>query len=199
VASDSSPNSLHGTYRGEMTTYSDQKAPTRFGNEASRRFTGADQAVELDSAFARLRPTTGITVSVWFRTSVTTRTDLVAFNMDYFIRYMPPELEFTRRKPPNATGTQNFINANAVVTANDDRWHHVAGRSRADETTVWLDGVRVGQDPAPAPFLYTAGNRLSVGRAIDGSRTFTGWLDDLRIYDRILSDDEIRALARGEH
>ena len=201
VANDSSPNGLNGAYQGNTVSHSAEHAPTDFTNVASSRFLTADQAVVLDSAFARLRPTTGITVSVWFRTSVTARTDMVSFNGDYLIRYMPPALEFVRRKPPNASGTQNFVTATAeMVAANDDRWHHVAGSSRVDQTNLWLDGVQVSTDPTPSPFLYTAGaNRVIVGRAVDGTRTFTGWLDDFRVYDRVLTDDEIRALARRAH
>jgi hypothetical protein len=123
---------------------------------------------------------------------------MVAFNTDYLIRYLPPTLEFVRRRPPNTSGTQNFVTATAeMIVANDDRWHHVLGTSRLEETTLWLDGVRVSSDPAPSPLLYTAGvNRVIVGRSVDGNRIFTGWLDDFRIYDWLLTDAEIRALAR---
>jgi hypothetical protein len=33
---------------------------------------------------------------------------------------------------------------------------------------------------------------------MSGSQPFDGWMDEVRIYDRALSVDQLRALARGE-
>jgi hypothetical protein len=73
-------------------------------------------------------------------------------------------------------------------------WHHVAVRVENMITDFYVDGVLTGKS-APAPRLTTppTGNdlRLLIGARDDGL-FFNGLIDDVRIYDRALSGDEIR-------
>ena len=81
---------------------------------------------------------------------------------------------------------------------NDGQWHHVAIVLDvvADTTTVYWDG---------APNVITgvtkeigANDRFSLGQEWDGntpSNFFNGSIDEVRIYDRVLSAEQIEALA----
>jgi hypothetical protein len=60
-----------------------------------------------------------------------------------------------------------------------------------------MDGRRVNAEGAALPLTYTPGATFSVGRAVDDDQAFEGWLDEVRVYDRALTDDEIKALALG--
>jgi hypothetical protein len=81
----------------------------------------------------------------------------------------------------------------------DDRWHHVAVVVRQaeapnlyDDVTLYLDGqVAVIHDIGLLDLWpIDTGNELDVRIG----RNFKGLIDDLRIYSRVLSEDEIHAL-----
>jgi hypothetical protein len=200
AAVDSSGQGLDGTYSGStIPSPSTEVPPTTFANPGSRRFDAtAGNSVQLASMPAALQPAQGLTVTVWFRTTQTTRADLVSYGGDYFIRWNVGEMEFVRRRPPGSSAT--WVAASGLApTANDGSWHHAAGVASVDgSTTIYLDGTVVDQDGSRLPFTYLAPSTLVVGRSMAGGQQFDGWMDEVRIYDRALSVDEIRALARGE-
>ncbi|NLZ05498.1 MAG: LamG domain-containing protein [Phycisphaerae bacterium] len=81
----------------------------------------------------------------------------------------------------------------------DDRWHHVAvvvqqaeAPNLYDDVTLYLDGqVAVIHDIGLLDLWpIDTGNELDVRIG----RNFKGLIDDLRIYSRVLSEDEIHAL-----
>jgi hypothetical protein len=200
AAIDSSGYGLEGTYSGSpLPAPSTEAAPTTFANPGSRRFDATVvHSVQLASMPAALRPTQALTVSVWFRTTQTTRADLVCHGGDYFIRWNIGEMEFVRRRPPGSSATW-VAASGAASTANDGRWHHAAGVASVDgDTVIYLDGAVVDRDVSRLPFTYVSPSALVVGRSMAGGQVFDGWLDEVRIYDRVLSPDEIQALARGE-
>lgn len=77
-----------------------------------------------------------------------------------------------------------------------DIWHHVAAVHDGRSKRIYLDGAQVSVTPAP-PTEYDAsdvfiGCDRNLG-ALEGF--FRGLLDEVRVYDRALSEDEVRALA----
>lgn len=79
-------------------------------------------------------------------------------------------------------------------------WHHLAASYREDllELSFYLDGSLVGtklfsQDLAPK----SLGSTIRIGEHSNGSsdRSFTGLIDDIRVYNRPISEAEIRAAA----
>jgi hypothetical protein len=196
-AFDSSPSALHGADEGGTPPAHDPVIPTtRFPNTHSRRFqVNLNHGVRLASATAVLRPTTGLTVSVWFRTTQTTRSDPVCYGADYFIRFMPPEVEFARRRP--AGGSINYVTATGnAPSAFDGQWHHAAGVATPTSTAMFIDGRMVARDGSSVPFTYLSGS-FSAGRNAAASLNFEGWLDDVRVYARALTVQEVAALAAG--
>jgi hypothetical protein len=201
AALDSSGRGFDGTFGGSPgPSPSTETAPTTFANPGSRRFDlAAEDNVLLASMPEALRPTQGLTVSVWFRTTQTTQGDLVSHGKDYFIRLDADDLlEFVRRRPPGSSSTWLSASGKAPA-ANDGQWHHAAGVASADgDTVIYMDGAPVNTDSQGLPFTYVTPSSLIVGRSMAGSHPFDGWLDEVRIYDRALTVDEIGALARGE-
>ena len=61
---------------------------------------------------------------------------------------------------------------------------------------IVLDGLISPSASAAVPRCATA--EAVAGSAPDGREAFLGSLDDLRIYDRVLTDAEIAVLAQGE-
>ncbi|MCK4293910.1 MAG: LamG domain-containing protein [Planctomycetes bacterium] len=81
----------------------------------------------------------------------------------------------------------------------DDKWHHVAIVLLEAELPNLHDDVRLYKDGEIAE-IHDIGLLdlwpVNTGKDLDVriGRRFTGLLDDVRIYDRVLSDDEIKAI-----
>ena len=77
-------------------------------------------------------------------------------------------------------------------------WHHVAYTidGAADVQTLYLDGVVVAQTSYTSTISYTNGTDTVIGAHGDGSADFDldGRIDDIRIYDHVLSASEIGVL-----
>lgn len=83
---------------------------------------------------------------------------------------------------------------------NNGQWHHIAYTVDAstDVTQLYIDGVLVGTTTTPT-FTLPSFNNFEVGRLGRNSPTdaYAGSVDDLRIYDTVLSTSEIATLAQG--
>jgi len=87
----------------------------------------------------------------------------------------------------------------AVGSANvdDGEWHSVISTIKNNvEAKTYVDGVLVGTG-TPSIFSWNLSDTtpLVIGGRNDGTQYFDGQIDDIRIYDRILSQNEINILA----
>lgn len=89
--------------------------------------------------------------------------------------------------------------------ADDGTWHHAALVREADGTIeLYLDGVSQGRDkgansggPITANVRALGCDRLLLSGGKKSPGFLAGGLDEVRVYDRRLSADEVAALARG--
>ena len=93
-------------------------------------------------------------------------------------------------------GDRGWQAANSVTELPLDEWHHIAATyDKSVGGTVYVDGVAETVNPDPDGVaanempLLLGENPEALGRLLDGL------LDDVRIYDRALSADEISGLA----
>ena len=87
----------------------------------------------------------------------------------------------------------------AGVNLNDGRWHHFVGTfNDATKTlSLYVDGQRRCKKTFEFPesnFQYSNGEGFVFGAAHWGSSNFKGAIDDVQIYDRELSDNEVMKL-----
>lgn len=82
----------------------------------------------------------------------------------------------------------------------DDKWHHIVFRRKGTSAVAARDGIVIAGTTTSATtnisnnaLLKFAGGPC-VGTA-DGTIRFTGLLDDIRFYNRFLSDQELRSFA----
>ncbi len=83
----------------------------------------------------------------------------------------------------------------------DGLWHHFVGVSDADAasfgTAIYVDGVQTSVN-ATAPALAANGKRVFIGENPDAlGRFWNGKVDDLALWNRVLKEDEIKALYNG--
>lgn len=95
-------------------------------------------------------------------------------------------------------------NTQGDTTMNDGEWHHIAMTVAPNSTynsgvNLYLDGVldtRTNTDPDP--FHPTANFEVRLGRRYNNTdRWYTGLIDDLRIYDIELTEEEIQEAMDG--
>ena len=91
-----------------------------------------------------------------------------------------------------------------VTDVRDGRWHHVAavleddGTPNTDEIQLYVDGIPEGISALVSQPIDTAGNaNVKIGVSSDSNRYFNGWIDDVRIYDKSLSTQEIEAVVKS--
>jgi hypothetical protein len=82
---------------------------------------------------------------------------------------------------------------NSDVSVGDGFWHHIVGvRTSTTEGEIYVDGKLAGSGSGPARSLSNFD--VVVGRWNGGSLYFNGIIDDVRIYNRALSAEEIQEL-----
>lgn len=87
------------------------------------------------------------------------------------------------------------------VAVNDGEWHHVAatweddGTPDVTDTVLYVDGVAVGTSASTGNVINTvSGEDVKIGVAQVSSHLFDGLIDDARIYDRVLSAEEMATI-----
>jgi hypothetical protein len=207
AAVDTSGNKYNGTYTGMGSFPTPSTAvPPDIGtaNPRSRQFTRATrQAVQLTDMPVDLTPPNEVTVAAWYRaTSLdTSGAELVSAGNSYVIRLRPTQIEFAKRVS-TGLGTTQFVQCLATVPGHlNGSWHHVAAvTSPSDGMKLYVDGLEVRSEPQlTQDILYDQGKDFWVGRHGNGQTTwdFQGNIDDVRVYNRALSPDDIATLAGG--
>lgn len=77
----------------------------------------------------------------------------------------------------------------------NNRWYHIAVSFNGTIATMYVDGIFVGTSSGTAlsisasPFLIGASNNLGTGTS---TNYFSGWIDELRIWNEVLTVDQVR-------
>ncbi len=188
-AADSSKHRRDGKLSGKMT-FDDNSVAGRIGKALS--FDGSDNLVAI-AGYKGVTGTTPRSVSLWLKTK-TPRGDLVSwgkrdFGQMWMVRFIRGHVGAT----PNGG---YYYMADSV---HDEKWHHVVvvvGEAELpnlhDDVTLYLDGKIAAIDRIGLLDLWPVetGDELDV---VIGQK-FQGAIDELRIYDRALSDEEAAAL-----
>jgi hypothetical protein len=142
--------------------------------------------------------TTKITVAAWIKTSSLGPSDSIIASLGYAWRL--------RNGSGGSAGfqvmdTKPVAIASGTIPVNDGLWHHVAGAYDGTEYKVYIDG-RMIASVASAGVLQGGATAYygAIGahyKRSDGAPKmfFKGLVDDVRIYDRVLSEEEMRAIT----
>ena len=102
------------------------------------------------------------------------------------------------RNPP-AVGKGFELTTSAPMETN--RWHHVVARVTTKEMALWVDGEpavsglhHASNDPFPAQMRVMLGHRSGHGKS--DQRFYDGLIDEVAIFDKPLTYDQIRQQYR---
>jgi hypothetical protein len=133
---------------------------------------------------------------VWYRatTAAASGSELMSLGGDYLIRVKPDAIEFAKRRSDVIGMIYQLATARDLGGHLDGNWHHVAGVITPTAVNIYYDGRLRTSKANSDPILYR-GLELWAGRDASTGHELQGGLDDLRIYDRDLSELEIQQLA----
>ena len=94
----------------------------------------------------------------------------------------------------NTFNGDNISRLNTVASYNDNLWHHVAATYDGATMRIFIDGIPDGT-LATTKILWNSSSQLSIGSAnggVNATYTWDGQLDEVRIWNRALTQTEIR-------
>jgi hypothetical protein len=118
----------------------------------------------------------------------------------YQLRLNPTMPEWTKQSEASDGGLPYWARCMAPQSNyRDGTWHHLAAVSSEAGMALYFDGALICKNAEGGSIVYNKGPHLWVGRHgnLRPGYNFDGNLDDVRVYTRVLSDDEIRSLALG--
>ena len=193
IAADSSGHKRKGVLKGELD-FAKDSAVGKIGK--TLKFNAGDGYIEI-TKYKGVVGTHPRTVTAWIKTT-TSKGEVISWGADDFGQM------FTFRFHRNRLGilpNGGYYYMNDQV--HDDQWHHVALVIKEaelpnlhDDAVLYKDGVVAEIHDIGLLDLWP----IETGSDLDVriGRGFKGSLDDVRIYDRVLSDEEVMALFKLE-
>jgi hypothetical protein len=194
---DSSPSAAHpGTNQNAVWTSNDA------GRSGVMNFIAPIPDRMVVPAIPALNASVG-TISFWIKTSMT-------LNPDDYVMIMDRRLQRGDVITLNDAGTlfvqarEGNQNKNAfagTAVLNDGQWHHVAyvyDQSEGGSTSLYVDGVLDATQANSGAWGWPATQQLEFGSSHDPFwKPLDGFLDDVMIHNRQLTEAEITATAGG--
>ncbi|MDK1344973.1 exo-alpha-sialidase [Streptomyces sp. 378] len=179
--------------------------PTAGARGGALSFDGADDAVRLPYR-SRLPLGEGdFTVSLHFRYTATTGEQ--PFLWMGGIGTTQPQIWL--RGEPASNRVRGLITTRSGATTvrsasvstdgahNDGRWHHLALRRGGRNLTLFLDGEAIDTPDVPGSVSRNSPFGVHIGQRMDSRAFLTGAIDDVRVWNRALSDKELASGTSG--
>ena len=155
-------------------------------------FDGINDYVNINSANDIPTGTSNRTIEAWFKTSYDNspgpqQKAIVSYGNASFSQYFSLA-HFTNNK----LGVGGFGNdCISDITINDGNWHHGAATYDGTTVSIYVDGVL---NVTCAKSFNTVLTKFEIGTASGwwGNPYFNGTIDEVKIYNRVLSAEEIR-------
>ncbi len=90
---------------------------------------------------------------------------------------------------------------NSITTFNVDTWYHIVGQTDGSNLLLFVNGIQETKTPYDSGVgLYEGTGSFGIDYLRGGATTkFNGLMDDIRIYDRALTSEEISDLYAGDY
>lgn len=175
----------------------------RFNNPSSAlAFNGtASSYIELPDN-PLLKPTNAFSFSGWIKTSVSVDQYILMTKNPTFSNFESYDLHLgnfagqlrIRAKKGDGSGNSTIITGTNAI--NPNTWYHFALTMDNNNLNLYTDGNLVASSSTTFQFSYQANKNIILGGSNEPSFNlpFTGAMDNLRFYNRILSASEINQL-----
>ncbi|MCX4885050.1 MULTISPECIES: sialidase family protein [unclassified Streptomyces] len=162
-------------------------------------FDGADDAVRLPYSDELPLGTKDFTASLWFRYTATGGEQPLLWMGG--IGTTQPQVWL--RGEPASGRIQGLITVRDGAAAprsvsvrtsgahNDGEWHHLTLRRGGGRLTIAVDGVPSSAADVPGSVSRNSPFGVHIGQRMDSRAFFTGAIDDVHVWDRALSDEEL--------
>ncbi|MGW7407735.1 exo-alpha-sialidase [Streptomyces sp. NPDC054833] len=163
------------------------------------KFDGVDDAVRLPYHDELPLGTRDFTTSLWFRYSAATGEQPMLWmggigstQPQVWLRGEPDSNRvralMTVREGASTVRTASLWTTGAY---NDGQWHHLALRRGGGRLSLFLDGVQSSVADVAGSVSRNSPFGVHIGQRMDSRAFFTGAIDDVHVWDRALSDDEL--------
>jgi Concanavalin A-like lectin/glucanases superfamily len=176
------------------------------------QFDGVNGYVDLGDT-APLRPTTAITLCGWGRHTpdngngggTIISKDYTAFVLPYSSYQL---FMYDRTGGPGtqnasfllATSTNSVLSVSSPTVLLENTWYHICGTWKSGSSAIlYLNGAQNAVSaPSGGSLIYNSGKNALIGAIYEANPAyiFTGQIDEVRVYNRALSADEIKRLYR---
>jgi hypothetical protein len=163
----------------------------KFGKALS--FDGVDDYMDISHSDS-IMPTSAITVEAWVNTQQKdVWQGIVGKNNNTYPYYyggywLGITYANTFRFWIDIGGTPQTVGSTDIINLNT--WYHVVGVYDGSTVKIYVDGILKGSTSATGSITAVT-TSLRIGYTYDGSR-FNGLIDEVRIYNRALSEEEIK-------
>jgi hypothetical protein len=198
-AQDASGNGNHGTVNGATLT------ADRFGNQnKSYSFDGLDDFIEIPSSVSLNNPQG--TINLWLYTTIPNR-DVCpikktnfsnAGNEHYVISITPTEVVFANKYNSNCqSGNGWFRTATSNSIYTSPSWHMITA-TYSIVNNLYIDGILVSTSIPSSTNPDNCASDIQIGRGWSAVNEWvTGKIDDIGIWNRTLSQQEITLLYQN--
>jgi flagellin-like protein len=162
----------------------------KFGNALS--FDGVDDYVKIEDSQSLAIPG-DYSVCIWFNFHeppsapqvIISRWDLDP--KEYYIGYFPSG--YVSHYRTTADGTHYY--ASWSIVPEIGKWYFVCGITRGNQIEIWGDGELKSASYWPG-VSYVGASKLTIGMNSTDGQNFPGIIDEVRIYNRALNENEIK-------
>lgn len=192
---DSSANSNNGTIQGSGVTHSTVVPPTNcFLNPRSLSFDGSGGYVSIADN-ASMDPANQISIAFWMNPSnVSNGYQHIVFKQGPVVTSYGVWLNGDHVYMEDNDNSVRSLTSNAALSVG--QWHYIAVTYDGTTQKLYIDGALDNSQSLPGITLTYQNSPVKIG-AGDYNNPFSGKIDDLRIYNRALSDNEVTDLATG--
>jgi len=186
--------------RNSITLTPDNAAPGRDAVVVANRVTGRNRGSAIADGFAALPPaaelditTDALTLEAWVRPE----------KSDYPCPFIAKATQYVLQQTPSGHVAFSIKQDGSIMAAArvpDDwygQWHHVAGVYDGKAVRIYVDGRPLAEKEAAGPVRHDS-CAVFIGRGFEkGGAALRGAIDEARIYNRALTEPEIKAAAEG--
>ncbi|MDD5031576.1 MAG: polysaccharide deacetylase family protein [Patescibacteria group bacterium] len=189
-ANDVSGNGNNGTVSGAtLTTDKDGNADSAY------YFDGVDDSINIGTGMFGITDADGFTISAWINPEdVSGIRNIISRG-----QYMYPlafQIKNGILRGGIRTNNTSYLYSNRALTANN--WHFVTFTYKNGERKIYIDGILEKSDVPAGAILNSTTYPTIIGRTQNASDYFKGKIDELRIYNRVLSEAEMQGLYTGD-